>query len=258
MVRRTARVREPRTVADTCHRPPSGAGARNAWALALVVVALVAVNVLDHFGPRGTPLVVGPVVALGLVVLARRAGLGWRELGLARSTWRRGARWALAETGLVAAGYAVAVAIPALRLGFRDARYDRPALAALLAAFVVIPVGTVLLEEVAFRGVLWGWIQRAHGAVYATAWSSVLFGLWHVLPSLGLGRVNEGVAAVAGRGTAGQVAPIAGAVIFTGLSGVLLCELRRRSGSLLAPIGLHWAVNGVGLLAAAAVQATGP
>jgi CAAX protease family protein len=38
---------------------------------------------------------------------------------------------------------------------------------------------------------------------------------------------------------------------------VVFCELRRRSGSLLAPAGLHWAVNGLAVLASAAVWAWG-
>ena len=42
-------------------------------------------------------------------------------------------------------------------------------------------------------------------------------------------------------------------VAFTALSGVVFCELRRRSGSLLAPASLHWAANGLSLLASAAV-----
>ena len=33
-----------------------------------------------------------------------------------------------------------------------------------------------------------------------------------------------------------------------GLAGMLFCELRVRSGSLLAPVLLHWAVNGLGEL----------
>jgi len=40
------------------------------------------------------------------------------------------------------------------------------------------------------------------------------------------------------------------AVITTVLAGVVLCEPRRRSGSLLAPIGLHWAINALGYVAA--------
>jgi membrane protease YdiL (CAAX protease family) len=40
-----------------------------------------------------------------------------------------------------------------------------------------------------------------------------------------------------------------GAVLFTAAAGALLCEHRRDSGSLLAPIGLHWSTNALGYLA---------
>jgi uncharacterized protein len=46
-------------------------------------------------------------------------------------------------------------------------------------------------------------------------------------------------------------------VLFTALSGVVFCELRRRSGSILAPAALHWATNGLSVLASAAVWAWG-
>ena len=234
---------------------PGRAPPRSGPTLALVVGMLAAVNVLDNYGPARTSLVLGPVAAGGLVLVARRAGLSWPDLGLGRGTWRSGAGWAAAGTGAVAVGYAVAAAVPAVRPAFRDARYDNGASAALLTALVVVPLGTVLFEEVAFRGVLWGLLRLDLGTRAATAWSSVLFGLWHVLPSLGLSQANQGVAAVAGRGGS-QVGPVGGAVVFTGLAGVVLCELRRRSGSLLAPAGVHWAVNGLGVLAAAVVWAT--
>ena len=89
----------------------------------------------------------------------------------------------------------------------------------------------------------------------ATIVSSVLFGLWHVLPALGLASSNEAIGSTAGKGTSGQAISVAGTVLFTGLAGVVFCELRRRSGSLLASAGLHWATNGLGVLAAAAVWA---
>jgi membrane protease YdiL (CAAX protease family) len=34
-------------------------------------------------------------------------------------------------------------------------------------------------------------------------------------------------------------------VVFTALAGVVFAELRRRSGSLVAPLLLHWATNGL-------------
>ena len=86
-----------------------------------------------------------------------------------------------------------------------------------------------------------------------TVVSSALFGAWHVLPSLRLHEVNPAVADRVGTGPVARVLAVAGAVTFTALAGVVLCELRRRSGSLLAPIGLHWAVNGLGVLVSAGV-----
>jgi len=74
-----------------------------------------------------------------------------------------------------------------------------------------------------------------------------------VLPSLGLAANNEALGSAVGKSTSGQVVSVLGTVLFTGLAGVLFCELRRRSGSLLAPAGLHWATNALGVLAAAAV-----
>jgi membrane protease YdiL (CAAX protease family) len=85
--------------------------------------------------------------------------------------------------------------------------------------------------------------------------SSSLFGLWHILPSLRLNRANQAVGTAVGAGTAGQVLAVLGAVGFTALAGLLLCELRRRSGSLLAAAGLHWATNGLGVVLATAVWA---
>ena len=216
--------------------------------LGAVLALMASVNLLDHFGPARTGLVLGPSVAVALLVLSRRSGLSWDDLGLARGSWRRGALVALGSVALVALAYALAVALPATRLAFLDARYQLPVGRALFTALVVIPLSTVLVEEVAFRGVLMGLLTRRRSARWGLGGSSGLFGLWHVLPSLGLGSVNHAVAGVAGTGGAARVVIVAAVVGFTALAGVLLGELRRRSGSLLASAGLHWAVNGVGVI----------
>jgi membrane protease YdiL (CAAX protease family) len=44
---------------------------------------------------------------------------------------------------------------------------------------------------------------------------------------------------------------VAFGIASTFVAGVVLCELRRRSGSLLAPLGLHWATNGLGYVVGA-------
>jgi membrane protease YdiL (CAAX protease family) len=222
------------------------------WAVALVVAFLVLVNVID-IRVQHAALVLGPAGAAGLLALARWAGLSWADLGLGRGTWWRGLRWALAAIGAVAVLFAVAAVVPLTRNAFHDSRYHFGWGHAALTAFVLIPVGTVLFEEVAFRGVLWGLLWRRHGPWVATGVSSALFGLWHVLPSLGLAADDQAIGSTVGSGSSGQAVSVLGTVLFTSLAGVVFCELRRRTGNLLAPAGLHWATNGLGVLAATAI-----
>lgn len=221
----------------------------------VVLVLLGVVNVACKYGPAGTGLVLGPLAAVGLVVLSRRGGLSWSDLGLCRRTWLRGGAYALGAVALVAAVYTAAAVLPLTRVAFQDVRYAMPAGRALFTALVVIPVGTVLVEEIAFRGVLLGLITRHRNVRWGLGLSSALFGLWHILPSLGLNRANAAVGGVAGQSVVGQVGVVVVAVAFTAVAGLLLGELRRRSGSVLAAAGLHWAVNGVGVLVAATLYA---
>jgi membrane protease YdiL (CAAX protease family) len=223
---------------------------RFAVTIGVVLLALAAVNVTEKFGPPHTGLVLGPAVALVLVVLARRSGLTWDCLGMSRRALGKGFGYAVAAVAIVAGVYLIGAVLPLTRSAFHDVRYHLRPGAALLAALVVVPLGTVLFEEVAFRGVLLGLVNRHRGAAWASVSSSTLFGLWHVLPSLRLNQANAAVSSTFGAGAGGQVLAVLAAVGFTALAGVLLCELRRRSGSLLAAAGLHWATNGLGVVLA--------
>lgn len=216
-------------------------------ATAFVVVALVTVNVAQHL--LHGALWLGPVVALVLLAFARWTGLSWSQLGLGWDRLGSGSRWGLAAIAIVAAAYMAGVALPLTRSAFLDARYHLAVSGALLSAFVIIPVGTILLEEIAFRSVLWGMLAR-----HATTWrvlvtSSALFGLWHILPSLHLAAGNHGVAdTVGGTGRAASLVVVVATVAFTAVGGVVAGELRRRSGSVLASVGMHWATNALGVL----------
>jgi len=245
----------PADVSPADVSPAAGRG-RFVAALATALAVLVAVNVIREFGPSRVDLIVGPVAAAALLLLAHLEGLSWADLGLGRGTRVRGALIALAAFVAVAAVYAVAAAVPLTREAFLDSRYQLGAGDALLTAFVLIPLGTVLVEEVAFRGVLQGLVTRRFGPVWGVGVPAVLFGAWHILPSLGLAGANPAVAGLAG-GADAQLLAVLGAVAFTTLAGLLLGELRRRSGSLLASAGLHCAVNGVGVLVAAVLHAAG-
>jgi membrane protease YdiL (CAAX protease family) len=190
-----------------------------------------------------------------LLAHARARGLGWGELGLAQATWRRGLGWASTAAAAVAGGYAVAAAAPATRIAFHDDRASAGIGAAARQALLPVLFGTVLLEEIGFRSVLWGQLRRRYGPVGATAGTSILFGLWHVLPSASLARHNRAVARALGASPRPITALVLASVGFTAVSGVLFAELRRRSDSLFAPAGLHWAANGLGYVTASLVRA---
>ena len=96
-------------------------------------------------------------------------------------------------------------------------------------------------------------MNRAWGFRGVAVAGSLLFGLWHIATSLGLTSSNIGLTRLFGGGFAGMLAGVTLAVFATGVAGFVFSWLRRRSGSLIAPIALHWSLNGLGALAAALV-----
>ena len=216
-------------------------------ATAVVVVVLAVVNVAEHF-VRGV-LWVGPVVVIALVCFARWTGLSWSQLGLSKDQLRSGSRWGLGAIAVVAAFYLAGVLFPLTRPAFLDARYHLTLPGALLSAFLIIPVGTILVEEVAFRSVLWAMLARQFTTWLVLVASSVLFGLWHILPSLHLSLANQGMGhAVRGVGGAATVVVVVVTVVITAVGGAVAGALRHCSGSVLASAGMHWATNALGVL----------
>ncbi len=125
-----------------------------------------------------------------------------------------------------------------------------PSLAdALLKTLVVIPLATVIPEELAFRGVLLGLLRRHGNVMTASLISSAIFACWHILPALNIGPANATVVDLVGDGFVGTGLRVGGTLLITFAGGLVFCWLRTRSNSLLAPIVFHAAVNGVGELA---------
>jgi len=220
--------------------------------IAVVVVVLAMANLVAHFTTPWASIATVPAAAVGLLILVRSRGLGWTELGLGRDHWKAGAGYALAAVAVVTTDVAIGAALPWTRPMFTKNNYATVS-GALIASMVIIPLQTVIPEEVAFRGVLHGALDRAWGWRGVAAAGSLLFGLWHIATSLGLTSSNVGFTRIFGGGTVGTLAGVVLAVLATAVAGFVFTWLRRRSGSLIAPIALHWSLNGMGALAAAMV-----
>jgi membrane protease YdiL (CAAX protease family) len=177
---------------------------------------------------------------------ARALGLDLPALGLGRIGFARGAAVG-AGLGLIGATLAVA----ALRL-VAPAIVGQPIEYAPLAQVtelelarhvaVLLPLGTVIPEEFAFRGVLLGGLLRRMRQRDALIVSGAAFALWHL-----------GVAIVTVDDTTlGSPSPWFGLAIVVALAVVLLggsalAWIRLRTRSLATTIALHWAFN-AGLL----------
>lgn len=214
-------------------------------ATAVTITALAVLNVMKHMMPAAT-VVLGATATAGLLAIARASGLTWAQLGLSPDRVRHGLLWGLGAIGAVGVVYLAGVAIPLTRGAFLDARYQLEASDALKTALVVIPIGTVLFEEIAFRSVLWGMLKRHMSTTRTVVVSSAMFGLWHILPSLDFAAAHG--AGEPGTSTGTTALVVLGTVLFTAAGGAVAGELRRRSGSVLASAGMHWATNGLGVL----------
>jgi uncharacterized protein len=181
--------------------------------------------------------------ACAALAAARASGLTAADLGL--GTWQPGGL-ASGLAAATAAGYLAAAALPAARPLLNDKRVaglDGHGL--LYQVAFRIPVGTVLWEEIAFRGVLHAALRRVMPEPAAIAVGTGVFAVWHIRPTAAALRIN-GLA-----GERGQAAArVAAGVAVTAAGGALFSWLRARSGSLTAPVLVHLTTNCAGLVAA--------
>jgi uncharacterized protein len=205
--------------------------------------------VLNRLLPEIVHIPVSLTAAATWLTAARRSGVSVAGLGLAPDRVRAGARIGLAVGAPIVVGITAASRVRATSGYFDDARVRgaSPRRAAYEAA-ARIPIATALGEELIFRGALLGLFRRKHSTVVAVAASSLLFGVWHVLPTLeglALNPPEDG-----DHSAAHKLGVVAGTVAATTAAGVGFSLLRLQSGSVLAPVIVHAAVNSSAFIAA--------
>ena len=175
---------------------------------------------------------------LGLHLSRADLGFSWPEAG-------RSSLWGLALGLLLVAPLFVLAAFP----HFLADRLQDPRLVGITGAHVLyraavrIPLGTALFEEMAFRGILFGALLR-FGQAEAILLSSLVFGLWHIVPTWELLR-----ASALGDSKVLLGLGMIGGVVATFVGGVLFALLRRHTGSVTGPILAHGLINSLALVA---------
>jgi len=207
---------------------------------------------------RAAGLLEGPLryvwVQMGLLIVvlalvAWTAGATWADLGLDRTDVGAGLRYGAGAVGIVLLVLVLAAVIPATNGYLHDSRAQISGGRLLYELGVSIVLLTAIPEEFAFRGVLLGSALRLWGPWRASVITSVLFGLWHIEPTLGTMRDNHATAGLSAS-IGGQVLVVLGAIAVTFVAGLVFCWLRLRSKSLIAPVMAHAATNGLALTVA--------
>jgi membrane protease YdiL (CAAX protease family) len=189
-----------------------------------------------------------PVVGAMLAYAALRSG-GLASVGLRR----RGLRKSL----LFGAGMGAALSIPPLFFFYRPILLDTPLEYGPISRLtrrelvndllVDMPISIALLEELAFRGLLYSALRRSLSARASIIYSSLGFAGWHfAVTATSAAESNLSTAAKLPRALRPYVQPlaVAGGMLTTGVAGLLFGTLRERTGNLAGSILAHWIVDG--------------
>jgi membrane protease YdiL (CAAX protease family) len=229
------------------HRPPASRPIRGGPEAA-AALTLAYSFVVNRVVPKAWYIPANLTAAAAFVLAARGLGASWTDIGVRRERLGRGVRVGLAAAIPIAAVVAAGVAVPASRRYFADQRViGLGAGATAFDVLVRIPIGTAFCEELIFRGAVLGVLLRHRTPVTAVAISSMMFGLWHVFPTLDTLHLNPVGDLVEGS-TLRTVEAVIGAVAVTTAAGFGFSWLRLRANSVFAPIIAHGALNAAAFL----------
>lgn len=223
--------------------------------LTLVVLILLYGTVLARLVPKKFHLYLNIFVAAVAIFLGFSFNLSLNNMGLGLRHILPGIFVAIAASVVITVGTLLISAIPFLRRFFLgdDLAHASGKLIAFEAA-IRIPLGTALIEEVLFRGVLLGLLLQHQSTITALLISSVIFGLWHIFPTINTLESNDGVASTIKDKKVRKAGSILGAVAVTFVAGLIFGWLRIISNSIIAPWLVHWSINASGILGIAVAR----
>jgi membrane protease YdiL (CAAX protease family) len=186
----------------------------------------------------------GAVLVAASVVVARALGLDASDLGSTLAAATRGTLIGAALGAAAAVASLALLRVVAPLIVGRDVDYAPLRLVTesdlIRHIAVLLPLGDIVPEELAFRGVLLGGLVRRYGARIGVLGSAVCFALWH----LAVASVTVGDTTLA-RPSLWFLPAVAAALLAVLAGGVVFAWLRLRTASLATTIAAHWLFNAV-------------
>lgn len=223
-------------------------GARRAGII--LAVFLAAYNNIVNFLPSALHariyVILNLVCLAGLWFMARRyLGMSAAEMGWSgRGRWKS-LLWGAAFTALVVIPFLIALRIlPRIGLNIGRPQIEGMAQAGLWSRVLFrIPLGTVLFEEVIFRGIFYGYLERRGGPSRALWISSLFFSFWHIVPAYEVVSYNFRLGLNL-TGISYWIIGLAGAFC----AGIFFALIRRRTGNIAGCLLAHYLINSLALL----------
>lgn len=179
---------------------------------------------------------------IGLLSVFKLGGLTLADIGLDKSKVGSGFKYAAIAIVIILLAFLVAFLVQ--KSLFKDSRYEQSLRNAITASLFVVPLKTVLFEELAFRGIMPALLKDLGSSSWIILLvSSISFGLWHILTAPVTTSITSGKHS--------HLLIVGAVFVATCVAGAVFYYLRQQSGSLIAPIAVHWFINGTAIILAA-------
>jgi membrane protease YdiL (CAAX protease family) len=220
---------------------------------AIVIVAiLVYGTILARFIPRKAHISANLLAALATIVFGLFLGLSLSQMGLTLSGVKTIILISVAATGAIFLGTFAVSFLPFLRHIFLGESFANARVRTVFfEAGFRIPLGTALVEEILFRGVLLGMLLQSYSPLTSSIIAAIVFGLWHIAPSINSIESNTAVQERLRSKSLHAKGSVAGIVLVTFAAGFFFNWLRILSGTILTTWLVHWAINSSGAVASA-------
>lgn len=219
--------------------------------LAFIVFILLYSYAITHFVPKKYYSFVNIFLALGAIVFGLTLGnLSLSLIGLDTQNILH----SLLIGALICTPVILLICAIALNPKFSKHFYEVPSRNYNRKTFAYellfrIPFGTAFSEEVIFRSVLLGILLVNHSNSIAIIVSAILFGLWHVFPTLKNLENNDTLNfdKISKRQKRGIITTVIN-VLSTTLIGVIFGVITIRTRSFMATWMIHTTINGISIL----------
>ena len=220
---------------------------------ACLIVALLAYGtLLAKYVPLKAHIGANFFAAILTIMFGLLIGLSLPEMGLTLTGVKSFVLISLAATAVIFIGTFAVSFLPFLKHIFLNESFANARKRKIFfEAGFRIPLGTALVEEILFRGVLLGILLQSHSALTASLIAAVVFGLWHIMPSINSIESNSAVQERLREKSLHTFGSVFGIVVVTAIAGFFFSWLRILSGTIFTTWLVHWAINSSGAVSSA-------